>query len=762
MRACVRSYCRRRCSIAVRAAFSLLLAGVPFSLEANQGFDPPVMVQMDRVDIRNNNINHYTNDHRLSAEFVKQRWLRQKAVIDEVGLDRHKQILFGDLHVHTTYSDDAFWFSLPLMQGSSGVRPPTSACNYARYISQLDFMAVTDHAESYTPQHWKNSVKSVRQCAEVGASGGEPDLVPFLGYEWTQIGKLAETHYGHHNVIFKGLGVTDLPPRPIAHTQNILTVKPDWADADAENRSYYWAFQRWLDVYRETPLCAVGVDTRSLPRDCFEFADTPAELLRKLDEFGAEALVIPHGMAWGFSSPLNLSWEKHLKGDNFRNDRVRMLEVYSGHGNSEVWRDIPSRVKDASGNWTCPEPTKEFLPTCWRAGEIIEQRCLQSGAKPAECRARAAETRQMVVNVNTRAGWLTVPGTEPSEWLDAGQLRDAFQPAHNYRPGKSAQAALATTVEENGQLRNLVWGFIASTDTHRGKAGHGFKQYRRTSNIDTSGVRDPKFESLVLGDKPEPASSPIDIPADDNAGLYSFGGIEAEKNSSFMYVGGLAAVHAEERSRDAIWEGLLRREVYGTSGPRILLWFDLINAKEGGLAGIAPMGSEVSMKSAPRFKVVAAGSFKQRGGCPPQILEAITAKGVNDLAEGECYFPSDERRKIQRIEVVKITPRKEPDETFAELIHDTFLVLPCVQEGPCVVEFEDPSYSRDTTYYVRAIEEPSLTINAKNLRAEFDKNGVPVSVDPCFDSYKTGKFDDCLAPAAHRAWSSPIYLRYGK
>ena len=37
-----------------------------------------------------------------------------------------KQILFGDLHVHTTFSADAFIRSLPMLQGE-GAHPPADA-----------------------------------------------------------------------------------------------------------------------------------------------------------------------------------------------------------------------------------------------------------------------------------------------------------------------------------------------------------------------------------------------------------------------------------------------------------------------------------------------------------------------------------------------------------------------------------------------------------------------------------------------------------
>ena len=79
---------------------------------------------------------------------------------------------------------------------------------------------------------------------------------------------------------------------------------------------------------------------------------------------------------------------------------------------------------------------------CWQAGEIIRDRCLDAGENGATCEARAAAARLNAANSSV-AAHLTVPGTKIEEWLDAGQCRDCFLPSFGYRPGGSAQYALA-------------------------------------------------------------------------------------------------------------------------------------------------------------------------------------------------------------------------------------------------------------------------------------------------------------------------------
>ena len=117
----------------------------------------------------------------LDPELVDVREAGQRAVVDDAHAST--RIFFGDLHVHSTLSVDAYQWSLPLM-GGEGVHPPADACDFARFCSQLDFYSLTDHAEALTPRTWEMVRESVRQCNAVGAETEQPDLVAFSGFEW--------------------------------------------------------------------------------------------------------------------------------------------------------------------------------------------------------------------------------------------------------------------------------------------------------------------------------------------------------------------------------------------------------------------------------------------------------------------------------------------------------------------------------------------------------------------------------------------------
>jgi hypothetical protein len=417
---------------------------------------------------------------------------------------------------------------------------------------------------------------------------------------------------------------------------------------------------------------------------------------------------------------------------------------------------------DEKGEPSCPEPSPEYLPSCWQAGEIIRARCRSAGESEQECEARAVEARRLHLEAG-QSGHLTVPGARAEDWLDAGQCRDCFVPAFNYRPGGSAQYMMAiSNFDDPAAPRRFRFGFMASSDNHTARPGTGYKEIDRRELTEATGAVDQAADDFLQPDPVEPAprSEPFDLTGSD---LQAFQIAEFERQASFFTTGGLVAVHSAARDRGAIWQALDRREVYGTSGDRILLWFELLNAPSpDGRLESAPMGAELSLAANPVFEVRAVGAFEQKPGCPEDTVSALDAERLHHLCRGECYNPSDVRKRITRIEVVRIRPQARPGEPVETLIEDPWRVFACDgNPAGCAVRFEDKDFaaaSRDTLYYVRAIQEPSLVVNAGNLRCTRDADGNCTGVRPCFGDYRTDYEDDCTAPEEERAWSSPIFV----
>ena len=159
------------------------------------------------------------------------------------------------------------------------------------------------------------------------------------------------------------------------------------------------------------------------------------------------------------------------------------------------------------------------------------------------------------------------------------------------------------------------------------------------------------------------------------------------------------------------------------------------------------------------------GAFEQKPGCPADSLRAVAQDRLQRLCGGECYNPGDQRKRIDRIEVVRIRPQITDDEDVGPLIEDPWKVLSCPTGNEfCTVRFSDPDFAaggRDAVYYVRALQDASPTVSGDQLRCERDADGQCVAVNPCFASQSTDYEDDCLAEAGERAWSSPIFIDYG-
>jgi hypothetical protein len=688
----------------------------------------------------------------LDRALVESRNTRQKIAT----ASSETRILFGDLHVHSTLSVDAYQWSLPLM-GGEGVHPPADACDFARFCSQLDFYSLTDHAEALTPRTWKMVRESIRQCNAVDAESEEPQLVAFSGFEWTQIGATPETHYGHRNVIFKETDDDRLPSRPIAAPglasqafRDMKTIRRNLAipfRAFPEQKPYVDVGAHVREIARLS-LCPENVPAPELPADCREFADTPATLFRKLGEWGFTAMVIPHGTTWGFYTPEGYVYDKQIAAKHDDPRWQQLIEVFSGHGNSEEYRSFRAVNRTPEGT-ECPQPTDAYEPCCWRAGEIVRSRC--DAPLSEECDRKVAEARQNYSRLGV-SGHLTLPGTDVAEWGNCGQCLDCFQPSYGYRPGGSVQYILSRGSFDDGAApRHTTLGFIASSDNHSARPGTGYKEYERRKMTEARGPTDEQWREAIFG-MPDETKESVPITPQDVLSMRPFQRVWLERQASFFLTGGLVAVHAAERTSDAIWNALMQREVYGTSGDRILLWFDLVNAGDEP----KPMGSQVDFDGTPKFRVRAAGAFEQLPGCPETVSQSLGAERIERICAGECYNPSNHRRKITRIEVVRIGRQMKESESLGDLIEDPWLTIPCSRDQDvCEVEFEDrwfASANREVVYYVRAIQEPTAAVNAGGLRCSEGK------CDPCYGDYRVPFDDECLSMTEERAWSSPIYL----
>ena len=695
---------------------------------------------------------------------IEDRANRINFVKTELEVLDEKQILFGDLHVHTTYSTDAFMWSLPFMNGK-GASPIADACDYARFCSALDFWSINDHAEASTPRKWLDTKESIQQCNNL--SEGTDDLVSFLGWEWTQVDNTPDGHYGHKNVMFLETDNSLVPPRAIGSggiAPLVMRLGLPWtmsalpATLDFKNRDRFFAFNKFFEEITETPICPEGLDTKDLPLNCYEEAKNPNILFQKLKEWDTPYMVIPHGTTWGFYTPATSDWKKQLQ--NFQDDESQFLfEIYSGHGNSEEYRSWNDAAEDSNGDLFCPEATNDFLPTCQQVGNIMAQRCEDSGMDAQSCSQLVAKTKSNSVRMGAM-GYAAVNEIDSNDLLNAGQCNDCFLPAFNYRPLGSAQYVLALSdFSDAANPKRFKFGFIGSSDNHGARPGTGYKEVDRLFNTEANGFNDPFFKKLANLARPKGKLEPtyMDLGTRTLTSIMDLNlATDAERQSAYFMTGGLVAAHSSSRSRESIWDALDRKEVYATSGPRILLWFDAQTESES-----LTMGSEVNLEQSPVFTVKAAGSLKQKPGCPDSSTGGLTKERLEKICNSECYNPSNERRIITRIEVIKILPQQFEGEPVEELVDDVWKTFPC-NATSCKISFQDEQFSigrRDAVYYVRAIEESTPTLSADPLGCEFDENGQCVKAEVCRVGVDKNR-GECIAPAEHRAWSSPIFLNY--
>jgi hypothetical protein len=301
--------------------------------------------------------------------------------------------------------------------------------------------------------------------------------------------------------------------------------------------------------------------------------------------------------------------------------------------------------------------------------------------------------------------------------LLSGDMPNSADYAKNFardKPGyvrSGLETGISYQASHAGSANPLKLGIVGATDNHNATPGYVVEN-NWGGHLGTS------------DDTPE-----LRVQAYSNNCTPGAPGCTANANTAFN-PGGITGVWAEQNTRDAIFSALQRREVFGTSGPRIQV---RLYEYEGALDACAAGGNFPS-------NVLAAGGIPMGGTMPPGasapkfVVSAL--KDTQDLAEVDIF-----KAAIVNGQLVEQLVR-----------------LP-VSGGSACVTWTDPAFKpgAQAFYYARVLEQPTdrwsvrdcNTIKAKYPSTWQTQYPGCASTDTV-NGGLNGKIQE-------RAWTSPIW-----
>lgn len=607
-----------------------------------------------------------------------------------------RNAFFGDLHVHTTYSFDAFVFGT--------LATPYDAYRYARgeaikhpggfdvqLRKPLDFYAVTDHAiflGTMPEGAKKDGLLSDMDISKTLRTLNAPDN---MGTE--SIIERIQAFASFAPAIITGLVNKTLSPdtiQEIARTAWLDTIQAADEFNEPGEFTTFVAYE-----YTSSTEDSGNLHRNVIFKNSDKVPAVPFSRLHSLDpedlwdwmdglrEQGIESLAIPHnsngsnGHMFALTDLAGEPFDKSYIDRRLRNEPL--VEITQVKGTSDTHPAL-----SMNDEWA------DFEIAPYRVATLLE--------------------------------------SEPK----GSYVRDA------YLNGLSINKKL--------QANPYKFGLIGSSDTHTGAIADDESNYfAKVGMVDAhSYLRGstplPENELEILGSPETEAfiGQIIDI----DGRKYVKGAFETFGAS------GLAAVWADENTREAIYDAFRRKETFATTGPRLRVRFfagygfgaDPINAPDAVATAYdkgVPMGADLLAQgdASPEFLVWAQ---RDLDGAPLQRIQII--KGV--MAEAG---PTEKVYDVACSEGMTPDPTTHrcPDNGAKVNITDCSISAD-VGAAELKTVWKDPDYnaSQEAFYYVRVLENPTCRWSTWDA--------VKANVPPRPDLKKT---------IQERAWSSPIWVR---
>lgn len=559
-----------------------------------------------------------------------------------------KNVYFGELHTHTSYSLDAY---------STGTRgDPSTAYAFARGAEvsvgpasknpggktkidrPLDFMAVTDHSEFLGPigictQDPKADGYDAPYCQAIRNTGSAAARVATYGTLFRMV-----PDDPSDPILCNGTDARN--ERCRSEARSLWKKTQDAANAAYERckfttfKAYEWSGQSGMaNMHRN-----VIFKGDKVPDVPFDFIRHPSaiELWQALSREcksaeGCDAITIPHNSNASVGQMWDTADDPRTR--KFMKRYQVLVEFFQHKGNSECLADQ-----------TLGDPGCEF--------EVV----------------RGSAIAKML-------GLPQLPGN--SEEKNAqGYVRQGLA------------RGLGFTAQK--QDNPLQFGVIGSTDTHNATPGN---------------VKESSWPGHTGGSDSKP---------------------ETRLEASDFNPGGVAAVWAEQNTRESIFASMKRRETYATSGPRLVVRFYATSGVKDDDAAKKMCDDSMFPKS-----LVDAGAASMGGVLAAKEKPYLFVHAMKD------------ETPLEHIEIVKLTTDAGGK---AAVSIEKLALAEGAQQRACVY-WSDKSFdpAKPTLYYARVFEQPTWRWS------HYDCEKAP-NVEGCKEG---GKLN---IKVQERAWTSPIYL----